>query len=372
MSEDASFALETISRDVRMAGYGGCKGVSFAYTSAKPYTAASTFDSPKGLSATDPTTKSSPKLFRVLAKQSIGDDFSLNLFASANGLFSASNVIAGASRGTAGATERALLPTSTEYTISTTTPILHVMGGSPQALQVPPAGGLITAPPTLGNNFINLASDPYNWSNNFGASTSAHTMLLLIADCNGSELVRATSISAATGAVPMRLELEAALLNTYNYDALVTPITASTYFLATRKNAKNPSLYRRYFNGHTRNEADIVKEELVPNVEAISFQYGINTNNHPASAVAPFVPNDPTNQADVYRSDASTFTDFVRSRIVSVRIGMILVSEDAKIANATDSSIKWLEGVYTPPSTTDNRLRRAYSTTISVRNRTGL
>jgi type IV pilus assembly protein PilW len=373
MSEDASFALETISRDVRMAGYGGCKGVSFAYTGAKPYTASSVIDSPKGASPTDSTTKSSPKLFRVLNKQSIGDDYNLNLFSNTNGLFSASNVISGVSSGSAGSTERALLPTGS-YSIDTNTPILHVMGGSPQALQVAPSSSLVLSPPLIGTTKIAISSDPYNWSNNFGSSTTAHTMLLLISDCNGSELVRATSISAASASAPMQLNLEAGLLNNYNYDALVTPVIASTYFLATRSGSSTPSLYRRYFSGHAYDEAGFIKEELVPNVEAITFQYGINTSNHPSTATAPKVPNDPTYQADIYRSDASAFSDFERSRIVSVRIGLIMVGEDTNQTNTTDTKLEWVGGTYTVPTANaaDRRIRRAYSTTVSIRNRTGL
>ena len=58
--------------------------------------------------------------------------------------------------------------------------------------------------------------------------------------------------------------------------------------------------------------------------------------------------------------------------MVSVRIGMIMVSEEGNQAPTTDGIIKWVGGDYTPNSTTDNRLRRAYSTTVSIRNRMGL
>jgi type IV pilus assembly protein PilW len=154
------------------------------------------------------------------------------------------------------------------------------------------------------------------------------------------------------------------LLNTYGADAIVTPLISSTYFLATRKNgtvsAKNPSLYRRYFNGTT---ATI--EELVPNIEAINFQYGENTTLQTAG------PNigQPTFQTDVYRA-ADAVNDW--SRVVSVRIGFIMVSEDTNMTPGADNDITWNGGTFTPANTTDHRLRRAYSTTVSIRNRMGV
>ncbi|MBK6366301.1 MAG: PilW family protein [Polaromonas sp.] len=58
--------------------------------------------------------------------------------------------------------------------------------------------------------------------------------------------------------------------------------------------------------------------------------------------------------------------------MVSVRIGFILVSEETNITPDADNKIQWIKGEYTPANTTDHRLRRAYSTTVSIRNRMGV
>ena len=58
------------------------------------------------------------------------------------------------------------------------------------------------------------------------------------------------------------------------------------------------------------------------------------------------------------------------SRVVSVRIGLILVSEENNQASLVNQTVEWIDGTYTPPN--DGRIRRAYSTTVSIRNRMGL
>ena len=356
MSEDASFALETISRDVRMAAYGGCKGTSLLSTGKGADNLANTaddpIDPPTGASTTDPTTSSSPKLFNVTT---LGSNPELNLFYSTNGLYTALNAVRGVKEGTDGATDRAKLPTSTSYSISATAPMLHVSGGSAKALQVTP-GSL----PAIGDTSITLAVDPYKWA--------TKSMLLLLSDCNGSELFR--TVAGATGSTTLDLETGKKVLNTYNPDALIAPITASTYFLATRTGASTPSLYRRYFDGNT---ATSPAEELVPNVEAITFQYGINTANNPTTG-------EPTYRADIYKKNTGTdesaagqaLSNYDWSRVVSVRIGLIVVSEETGKRVDADTSVDWINGTYTPPNTTDRRLRHAYSTTVSIRNRSGL
>jgi hypothetical protein len=137
-------------------------------------------------------------------------------------------------------------------------------------------------------------------------------------------------------------------------------LVTSTYFIATRNGAATPSLYVRQFNGTTSTG---LTQEVVPNIEAITYQYGENTTNTAAGL--------PTYRPDVYRANGTTVTNW--SRVVSVRIGFIVVSEEPT-ANATAqaATIPWLGGNYTPLSTTDGRLRRAYSTTVSIRNRAGL
>ena len=343
MSEDASFAIDIMSRDIRMAAYGGCAGISLARDDGVDdtlYTIDDVMDDP-----TLEASLSTPKLFSVT---SLTDAFvAPNPFDSRP--ITSENAIKGfLGTDTESSTARTTLgiASSTSYTVSTTAPILYVAGGSEKALQV-------SAAVAAGTSSITFPGDPLKWSND------TTNTFRLIADCKGSEIFRSTSMTAAGV-----MTTDKVLINSYSADALVTPLISSAYFLATRKNgsasAKTPSLYRRYFNGVTEN-----KEELVPNVEAIALQYGENTA---VQTAGPQI-GQPTFQADVYRA-ANAVTDW--SRVVSIRMGFIMVSEDANLTLGAEPTITWIGGTYTPASTTDRRLRRAYSTTVSIRNRMGV
>ena len=342
MGEDASLAIDLLTRDVRMGAFGGCAGTTLA-RSAGPdtilYTADDIIDSP-----ILQTTKSTPNLFSVTG---LTDTFSApNPFS--NRVLSADTTILGFNgTDTASSAARTLInaPIS-DLTISTTAPILFVSGGSDKALQV-------SAAPVAGTSTLNFSGDPLKWNND------PTLVFRLISDCKGSEIFRSTSTTTAGV-----MTLESPLLNSYSADAIVTPVTSSTYFLAKRKNgsvtAATSSLYRRHFNG-----VAATIEELVPNVDAIHFDYGVNT----ALQVAGPNAGQPTFQTDVY-VEANAVADW--SRVVSVRIGFILVSDETNITPDADSTIKWIKGDYTPANTTDHRLRRAYSTTVSIRNRMGV
>ena len=365
MSEDAAFAVDTISRDIRMAGYAGCAGSVISRDNGPDglaYTADDVIDDPSLLA----TSKSTPNLFNVATWPTTSElKDRPNLFKPAltatagNAVFSAANAVYGISSGTGGDSDRLLLhpSTPTTYSVSSTSPMLYVAGGSEQALQITNTLGVAKGSTTLTVS----TSDPYNWSNNFGSSK---TMLMVIADCKGSEVFRANTMTKSTGTITAAT----GFVNDYASDALVMPLVASTYFLATRTNATTPSLYRRYFNGvedPTSNQTSVVIEELVPNVEALSFQYGENTTLLPAGTGVP------TYQVDAYRSNASDVVNW--ERVVSIRMGLIMVSAQAgQSGSATASSLELLGTAYTPASTTDGRLRRAYSTTVSIRNRMGL
>lgn len=344
MSEDASFAVDSLSRDIRMAAYGGCAGTVIARTAGADsvlYTADDVIDHPYSSA----TTKSTPNIFNVSPPTLAASGYEPVSPFSALAL-TANNAVVGfpSGTGTAANAARTQLHSAapTDYTVSTTAPMLYLAGGSARAFQV-------NGPVAAGSS-ITLGGSPYA-----GPSFTASTFML-ISDCNTSEVFR-VGADTSNGVISTNNPL----LNNYGADAVVTTLQSSTYFLAKRSGANNSSLYRRFFNGSTR-----TFEEVIPNVEAVTFQYGENTSFIAAGPNA----GQPSYVADVYRTDASTVTDW--SRVVSVRIGMIMVSEEGNQAPTTDGIIKWVGGDYTPNSTTDNRLRRAYSTTVSIRNRMGL
>jgi type IV pilus assembly protein PilW len=347
MSEDSAMAIDFISRDIRMAAYGGCAGTSLERIAPGPdgvlYTADDVFDNPviSTLRTTNPKLANVNALTLTALQQP-------NPFS--NTVLSAQTAIQGFPGGssTAAAAARTALGSSTAYSINTTSPILFVSGASQQAMQLSSAS-LTT------DDRINVGpTDPYNWANNTGST------FFLVSDCNRSEIFRATSMPITTSIYGLVTENTSSthFVNGYSAGATISPLISSTYFLATPTGATTTSLYRRNFNGFTA-----TFEELVKNVEAISFHYGENTTINPATATPGYVP-------DIYRTNATAVTDW--SRVVSVRIGLIMVSEDTNVTAGADPTINWIDNTYTPLSTTDGRLRRAYTTTVSIRNRMGV
>lgn len=331
MSEDASFALDMMSRDIRMAGYAGCTGSNVKTTAGPPVVETYT---PKLDMVESQTTfgTQQPNPFASVIAGNL-----LRVFTSKNAVwgFAPNNVAALSVLGSGAST----------YTISTTTPMLYLAGGSTQALQVR-AGVAATS------DDITISADTYNWGNN------TNPTFMMVADCKGSEVFRASSIAAGGGGFNIAhantANDSANLSNTYGSDAIVTSLVTSVYFLATRSGAATPSLYRRHFNGSVA-----VVEELVPNISSIAFQYGVNTTTSGGS---------PTYRADKYITDVTLISDW--SRVVSVRMGLIVSSQDDAKATVAGQNIDWINGTYLAPN--DRRLRRAYSTTVSIRNRMGL
>jgi type IV pilus assembly protein PilW len=335
MSEDASFALEMMSRDIRMAGFAGCTGSNVMTTAGPPVVA--TYTPKLDLLASQTSTLSATQKPNPFSGVIAG-----NLLQ----VFTARNAIWGFAPNDTAALG-VLGGGATSYTLSTTNPVLYLAGGSSQALQVNTAVAGVT-------DNVSIAADTYNWANN------PNSTFLIISDCKGSEVFRASSISAGGGIFNIAhadtANDSASFANTYGADAIVTTLNSSVYFLATRAGASTPSLYRRYFNGSVA----AAPEELVPNVEAIVFQYGENTSD---------LAGVPTYRTDIYRTNPADVADW--SRVVSVRMGLIMVAEENGQAVVANQSVAWIGGTYTP-ATNDRRLRRAYSTTVSIRNRMGL
>lgn len=364
MGEDASYAIEALSRDVRMAGYAGCSGTNIA-TSAGPDSVMGTADDVTDNPLLKAST-SSPKLLNVAAYNpsalNAPNPFGTPVYTSNNVILGFPNTVTTLATAQAAAGINA----SANYSLVANQPILYLAGGSPQAVQIGAAVSntqVLATSSRNGGNSVNIGNDPHIYPPNASSTTNSW---MIISDCRGSEIFRATKGTAA-GVTYMDSQstlptpataTDFIFQNTYGTDAIITPFVTSTYFIATRTGAATPSLYVRQFNGSVMG----APQEVVPNIEAITYQYGENTTNNAAGL--------PTYRPDVYRA-AAAVTNW--SRVVSLRIGFIVVSEEPTAsATAQPATIPWLAGNYTPPSTTDRRVRRAYSTTVSIRNRAGL
>ncbi|KAB7623154.1 PilW family protein [Alkalilimnicola sp. S0819] len=156
--------------------------------------------------------------------------------------------------------------------------------------------------------------------------------VVLIADCQRGDIVTltgsdSTSISHAT-----------TLSKSYGPTARVYPLEAVTYAVT------NGTLVR---NG----------QPLIPNVEGFQVRYGVDVL--PAGS--------PDGSADYY-VDANTVTgNGTWEQVTSMRINVLLRSEEQNLTSGA-------QGYYfngAAASNGDGRLRRGFSTTVTIRNRTG-
>lgn len=128
----------------------------------------------------------------------------------------------------------------------------------------------------------------------------------------------------------------------YNNNGELVRLSTRSYYIRANP-ASEPALYRRV-------GADDA-EELVEGVENLQITYGVDTS----------APADKTVDAYV---KADAVTDW--SRVLTVRISLLMVSRsDESIATAPQSYT--YNGATTTPA--DRLLRKAFTTTIAVRNR---
>jgi len=333
MQEDAMFALETISRELRMAGFAGCRGVEkINIASVDTYypELGMTSGSPSGINGPNP-------MAFVLAGE---PEVVLKPLSPLNFVRGFDNVPA--------------LMFATAPTSSATNS-LFLSGGSERAVSVTAAMGVVGDPLTIaaGSAAFLDAAKTYN---------------MVVANCNvsslfagqlgggGTQIVHTTAIGNTTVGTNAAASFPSTPI--YGVDALVMPLEWSFYYVATRAGAATPSLYRIKYDGSARGNA----EELVSNVESMRLHYGENTANDAVTGA-------PTMQADVWRTTAATVTDW--SRVVAVRIGLMMVSDDNAANLDVVAAVPTLLGeAYTGPvGKSATRLRKEFSTTVVLRNR---
>jgi type IV pilus assembly protein PilW len=338
LQEDAGFALDLIAKDLRVAGFGGCMGVT-TVTSGSP--AVTTYYPTSGLSSANPDGINGSNPLATLEPTNLG--------VTAQPLMPGS-VVRGFDT----------LPTamySGTVSVSGNSGSLFFYSGGTSAVAVNAAMAASTDP-------LMVASDPYKWRNETNASG---VFDFVVSSCTASSLFKgkvAVSGSAYQISHDSALGNAAAALSsgsTYGTDAMVFPVEWKLYFIGTRAGASAPSLYVISYNGNQRSAA----QEMVPNVESMRLNYGENTSNltDPVTAVVT-----PTLVTDVWRATAADVTDW--SRVTAVRIGLMMVtSDDNANSGVTLVTPKLLGLTYTPPTGASlKRARKAFSTTVVLRN----
>lgn len=140
----------------------------------------------------------------------------------------------------------------------------------------------------------------------------------------------------------------------YNFDlfkaesrATVHRFQETAYFIGTNAGGRLPSLYR-VNNG--------AAEELVENVTDMDVLYGVNSDGDAAGV------------ADAYVS-ANAVTNW--AQVVSVRLSLLVASPDLGVATQTQSYVLRdvdNDGALDRQDAADTRLRQVFTTTVAVRN----
>jgi type IV pilus assembly protein PilW len=347
LQEDATFALDSIARDLRMAGSAGCMGINKVANPAPPppdiYYPGSVLAS--GSPASPGVTPSPDNTSGFYGANPLGQIETTNPEVTQQP-FTSLNFVRGFDNGTPTG-----MVATTNPAPSTISDSLFFAGASFKAVSV-------SAPMTAASA-VPLAADTYNWSNAV-SPTNSGTYTFIVSDCSHSSIFNG-KVTVGGGVVSIDHSTamgnsDLSLTSGFGTDAIVMPAEWSFYYIATRTGASTPSLYRVFFNGNKRFNA----EELVSNVEAMKLNYGENTTD---------VAGVPTLVADVWRTSAATVTDW--SRVVAVRIGLMMVSsEDNANPEVTLTMPTLLGQTYTAPTgASSNRLRKEFSTTVVMRNR---
>ncbi|MTI13469.1 PilW family protein [Sansalvadorimonas verongulae] len=202
---------------------------------------------------------------------------------------------------------------------------------------------------TISDSLKQLSADPDTMEGFPDSSETDPERLLLVSDCSKNMLVKADSFSS-TGIVSLDL------LNSNSQTSQLTSmsqpqaimIQGLMYYLAIPSDRDRPSLYKKEINadGSFKNAV-----EVLPGVLNFQLQFGENTDTE--LSVDRYV-------------DADEVSDW--ANVISVRIFMLVETE---IEDAVPDAMEFyfFGRTYSPSSSQDKRIRREYTTTVTLRNR---
>jgi type IV pilus assembly protein PilW len=334
ITEDGNYALDAIARHIRMAGFSGCVGLTKTVVGST-----TTYAPVSALSSADPNGISGPNPLKTVETSSTD---------AAAQPFTTTTFIRGFN-----STPSTMFASGSAPTVPTGTVAnaLFVSGGGMNTVGLSSAMASSSAALSFGG------TDPYGWASK-GAGN------FIVSDCSASAVFKgAVSVTAGIYGLSHTVadgnsgtDLAGGTL--FDTKASISPLEWRFFYLGTRAGATTPSLYVVVFDGFSRASAI----ELVSNVEAMSILYGENTANDGSG--------NPTMQIDAWRSSASSVTDW--SRIVAVRVGLMMVSSDSKpdSGEMMPPVPTLLGAAYTlPTGALTSLLRKEFSTTIVLRNR---
>ncbi len=198
--------------------------------------------------------------------------------------------------------------------------------------------------------------------------------LYAVADCKGATVFQASSAPTATGmrvAIGGLNKTDLSYLGTYDGALAFRPGNASlfraesiAYYVALNAQTNAPSLYRaRWTSAPGAASLTTTTEEMVEGVELLQLAYGEDSS--PLTSPPTGYINT-TNTADVLGGIANAQR---WRRVGTVQIGLLVRGASSETAAAQQAAVKpsVLDLAVTPPS--DGQYRSVYETSVALRNR---
>ena len=202
---------------------------------------------------------------------------------------------------------------------------------------------------TLAPPVLRLQANPATLTGFPDRTTRDQDRVLMVSDCVYNMAVTAVSF-AADGTVDLDAgsDLDTLAVLTSMEAPQAVMIQSMVYYLTIADGRERPSLYRRDIRADGTPEPGV---EILPGVINLQFLYGENIDSRPS--------------ADRYVS-----ADRVESweNVVSVRIYMLVESEQ-EASGGQGEGFTYFGSTYAPADANDRRIRRAFSTTVTLRNR---
>ena len=174
---------------------------------------------------------------------------------------------------------------------------------------------------------------------------------LMISDCAGADIFRATAVTTSGGNTQISHDTsynsQSSLSRRYGADSVVMEFTTHTYFVADtgRNNAAGDDIYGLFrFDGAS-------SVELVDGVDDLQVEYALDTDND--------------NVVDGF-ADPGGVTNW--DEVMSVRISLLLNSVEGASPEEAPYTYFPAGSTQVSPTTGDYRLRQEFSAMISVRN----
>ena len=206
-----------------------------------------------------------------------------------------------------------------------------------------PSSAKLTGNMTADNANIQIDSNPDNFEAND---------ILIITDCINADIFQASAVSNGSGttvtiAHANNVNTDNRLSKAYRDNAMLMRFETYTYFVADsgRTNAAGNPIYSLF-----RTSVDGSTEELIEGIEDLQIQYGVDTNDDML--------------VDTYVAAGGVGAS-QWGNIVAVRLSVLADT----IENVATAETGYNTGTFSSNSPGDRKLRREFTTTVTLRNR---